>query len=256
MSAIALKYGAFDLQTDKITTTDTDIYSPPKNNVQADKLAGADGAVIVKTNFEPKTFTVAGRIRGSTREETEKLIDAFNTAMMQPNQAFDIARSGDIRRYVSTAQGIIISTSGHNTAGFSVDFMCPTGVASDTYNTALLSPSNVATSTASLGVTVGGTYQAEPVIKLKINTLTGGAAKRITVTNGSTMRGVSVTRNWIAGDTIEIDCLRKTVFVNSVPTDYLGQFPVWVVGPGVIAYSDDFTARDVTIESIYVRRWL
>lgn len=256
MSLVAMNFGGFNLQSGQVLVHETDVYSPPRNNVQADKLAGADGAVIVKTAFEPKTFQIAGRLRTNSREETENLINTFNTALMQPNQAFDIQFGGDVRRYVATAQNIMISSRGLSSAGFTVDFLCPRGVGSDTYNTVFLSPTTVSTSTAVLGITAGGTYQVEPLIKLTVNTVTGGTAKKITITNGSTMRGISVTRTWANGDKVEIDCLNKTLYVNNVPIDYLGQFPVWSTGSGAMSYVDDFTTRDVSIEAIYVRRWL
>lgn len=256
MASIPIQFGSFSLQSSTVTSTATDVYSPPKNNVQAEKLAGSDGAVIVRSVLEPKTFRVEGYIRGDTREQTEALINAFNTAVFQPNQAFDIEYGGDTRRYVSTVSNVIISTRGTSTATFSAEFICPTGVGSDTYNSILLSPTVLTTSTGTFGISAGGTYLVEPLITLTVIAVTGGTSKRISITNGSTLRGISITRNWIAGDKIELNTLKKTIYVNNAPHEYLGQFPTWTVGPGVIAYSDDFTTRSVSVEAIYVRRWL
>ncbi|MDI9934681.1 phage tail family protein [Rhodococcus sp. IEGM 1351] len=257
MSAIGIQYGDFDLQTEEVTTTSTDVYSSPRNNVQADKLAESDGAVIVKTAYEPKTFTAEGYLRTDTVEDTQRLMDDFKVALSVPNQAFDIDHAGDTRRYVATAQNVIITNPrGRTRAGFSVEFLCPSGVGSDTYASVLLASKNFSTSTATLGITAGGTYQVEPIITLTVNTVTGGTAKTITVNNDVTRRGLAVTRTWSNGDVLEIDSLNKTIFVNNVPVNFSGQFPVWKPGVGSIGYVDDLTTRDVTVTADYIRRWL
>lgn len=257
MTAVALSFGDYDLQTDTVVTTSTDVFSAPKNNIQADKLAESDGAVIVKTSYDVKIFTVEGLLRTDTREDTQQLMDEFKVALSQPNQAFDIEFAGDIRRYVATAQNIIISNSRmRSTAGFSVEFLCPSGVGSDTYSSTLLASSNFSTSTATLGITAGGTYQAEPVIVVTVNTVTGGTTKTILINNDVTRRGISVTRTWANADVLEIDSLNKTIYVNNVPVEFTGQFPVWKPGVGSIGYVDDFTTRDVTVTADYIRRWI
>ncbi|MDV7992056.1 phage distal tail protein [Rhodococcus sp. IEGM 1374] len=251
-----MQFGAFNLQDDRVRTVETDVYSPPKNDVQSDRLAGGDGAVIVKRSFDQKIFSIRGTLKADTREDLERLINEFNTAIFQPNQAFDIDYAGMVRRFVATAQNVIITTRGFTTAGFSVEFVCPSGVGSDTFNTVMLNATAVTTATASLAVNVGGTYKAEPTIRMTVNAVTGGATKRVAITNGSTQRGVSIVRTWAVGDVLEIDSLNKTIYVNNAPVDYIGQFPVWPAGAGVIGYVDEFTTREVTLNGFYVRRYL
>jgi len=106
---IGLKYGDFDLQANGVTTTDTDLYSAPQNAVQADDLAEADGSLIVQQRYKSKTFTITGRLRTDTVALTDQLIDTFKIAMSRKNQAFDIDYAGGIRRYLATAQNIIIT---------------------------------------------------------------------------------------------------------------------------------------------------
>ncbi|KSZ59659.1 hypothetical protein Z045_05670 [Rhodococcus pyridinivorans KG-16] len=257
MSAIPVTYGPYSLQTTNVRTTRTNVFSAPRNNIQADKLAESDGAVIVKAQLEPKIFTVEGILRTDSIEATQHLMDQFKAALSVPNQALDIQYAGDTRRFISTAQNIMLSNDrGLASAGFSVEFLCPSGVGTDTYASTLLAPTAITTSTASLGVNIGGTYQAEPTIVLTINTLTGGTNKTVTVTNDVTRRGVAVTRDWAAGDKLEIDTLGKRIYVNNIPMDFIGQFPVWEPGPGSIGVMDDFGARDATVNVEYVRRWL
>lgn len=253
---IGLLYGTFDMQADGVRVLDTNVYSSPPNKIQADKLAESDGALVVKQQYDPKTFTVDGLLKSATIAGLENLIDTFKAAMAVKNQAFDIDYAGGIRRYLASAQNVIITKTANTVASFSVEFLSPDGVGWDVDSTALLTPTGITASNVSNAITVGGTYQAEPLIEVTVNTITGGTDKTLTISNGSTLRGISITRTWTAGDVLEIDSLKKTVYVNDIATEFSGQFPRWEVGAGSITYLDNFTARDVTIEASYTRRWL
>ncbi|RAN78020.1 hypothetical protein B5P43_18485 [Bacillus sp. SRB_336] len=257
VSATGIKYGSFDLQSANVTTTDTDIYSAPNNLVQADKIANADGAVIVKQLYDSKTFTLNGILHSDSILATDALIDQFKAAMAMKNQPLDIDFNGMTRRYLATAQNIVVSRNkGLSSAGFSVQMLSPDGMGWDVMSSSLLIPTSVTTANAALAITIGGSYNAEPLITYTVNTLTGTATNTVTVSNGTTLRGLWITRAWTAGDHVEIDALKKTVFVNNVPTDFKGQFPKWDIGPGVISWLDDFSARDATITASYTARYL
>lgn len=258
MAGTSIKYGSFDLQTANVTVTDTDIYAAPNNLVQADKIANADGAVVVKQLYDSKTFTLNGFIHGTDSiQATDLLIDQFKAAMSMKNQPLDISFNGTTRRYLATAQNVIISRSkGLTTAGFSVQMLSPDGMGWDVMSSSLLIPTSVTAANAALTITVAGSYNAEPLITYTVNTFTGTTTNTITISNGTTLRGLWITRTWTAGDHVEIDALKKTVFVNNVPTDFKGQFPKWDIGAGVLSWLDDFTARDATITASYTARYL
>lgn len=253
---IGILYGSFNMQADGVTVTDTNVYSSPPNKIQADKLAESDGALVVKQQYDSKTFTVEGYLRADTLTDLELLMDAFKAAMAVKNQAFDIDYAGGVRRYLASSQNVILAKSSNTTAGFSVEFLSPDGVGWDVESTSLLTPTGITLSNVLSSITVGGTYQAEPLIEVTINTITGGTDKTLTVSNGTSLRGLSVTRTWTAGDVLEIDTLTKSVYVNDIPVEFSGQFPRWMVGAGSIGYLDNFSARDITIEASYTRRWL
>jgi len=137
-----------------------------------------------------------------------------------------------------------------------VEFLSPDGMGWDLSSTALLTPTGISTATSTLLITVGGSYQSEPLIIATINTVTGGTGGSITVSNNVTLRGLTITRTWANGDVIEIDSSRKTLYVNDLPTEFIGQFPKWDVGPGGIGWLDDFTTRDVTLQASHTQRWL
>lgn len=256
---IGVKYGTFNMQDAAagLRVTSTDVYSSPENQIQADALAEADGALIVKQQYKSKTFTVEGLIRKTTIADLETAIDAFKAAMAVKNQAFDIDYAGGIRRYLASAQNVIIARGDRQTsAPFSVQFLSPDGMGWSLDSTALLSPTGVSISKASNPITVLGTYQCEPFIRVTVNTVTGGTTKTITISNDTSLRGISIQRTWANGDVLEIDSMKKTVYVNNIATPFTGQFPIFAVGAGALGYLDDFTTRDATIEASYTRRWL
>lgn len=253
---IGIKFGSFDMQSGGCTVTDTDVDSSPPNSIQADQLPEADGAIVVKQQYTSKTFTVNGILQASSLAALKTLRDSFKLAMSVKNQAFDVNEDGTIRRYLCNAQNVILARTSTTTAGFSVQMQSPDGMGWDIDSTSLLSAQAVTLSTQLIPVTIDGTYQAEPYISLILGSVTVGTGDTITISNGVTLRSISVTRSWAAGDKLEIDSLKKTVFVNNSPVEFNGQFPRWDIGTGSIGYLDNFTSRNGTLAVTYTRRWL
>ncbi len=254
---ISVKYGSLDMQADGVTVTDSDVYSTPKKDVQTEKLAETDGSIIVKTTYESKIFTVNGYMQAVDIPTLDALIDTVKAALNLESQNFDIDYAGSTRRYIATADNIIVTRpTGMNTCTFSVEFTCASPVGADTTTSTLLSSTAITTTTAQPAITVSGSYQAEPLILLTLTSLTGGTSKTVTIQNGSTLRGISVTRNWANGDVLEIDSFNMQVFVNNAIVPVSGQFPRWDVGAGTISYIDNLTTRSASITATYTRRFL
>lgn len=242
----------------QVFTTDTpDYFNAPPINIQAETLAESDGASIVKRKLDPKTFKMNGYMQTADTPSLDLLIDSFKRALNKQNQNFDLAYGGSIRRHTATPQNIIISRDkGLNTAGWSVEFYCANPVGADTTTSSLLNATTITSSTSTSPITVDGSYKAEPFITVTVNSLTIGSGGTITISNDSTLRGLSVQRTWQPGDVLTIDVLNKNVYVNNGVVEFTGQFPVFDPGSGGIDYLDDFSARNVTISATYTRRFL
>lgn len=257
---IGLSFGDYNMQTDGCRVHETDVFSSPPNKIQADQLPEADGAVIVKQQYTSKTFTVEGKLQqgldGSVLTMRE-LEDAFKLAMSSKNQAFDVEEDGVVRRYLANAQNVVLARRSNKMSAFSVEMLSPDGMGWDVDSTSLLSATGITVSTVQTPITVEGTYRAEPLITAVINSFTGTGDRTVTISNGSTLRSISITLStWTAGDIIEIDSLNKTIYVNNAPVEFSGQFPRWDVGDGTIGWLDTFTARSVTLTASYQKRWL
>ena len=244
------------MQDDGVTVTESDIYSAPPNDIQAAELAERDGALIVQQRYKAKRFTVEGHIQKSTVEALESALDAFKAALSIKNQALDIDYAGGVRRYLASAENIILARSAPTSVGFSVEFLSPDGMGWDVDSSELLAVTSVTNSAQSFAINVGGSYQAEPLITVTLSSVTGATSKTVTITNGVSLRGISITRTWTSGDVLEINSMDRTVYVNDVATDFLGQFPIWATGAGTIEYLDDFTTRSVSITASYTKRYL
>lgn len=256
---IGFKFGTFTMQnpTDGITVHDTDVDNPPENDIQADELAERDGALIVQQRYRAKRFTVDGYIQKDSLLELKAALDVFKAALAVKNQAFDVNHGdGEIRRYLASVKNMAFSRSSPTTRGFSIEFLSPDGMGWGIDTSELLASTAISSSTLSSAVDVGGSYKAEPLIVVTLGAVTGGTAKTITISNGVTLRGLSVTRTWTAGDVLEIDSMNRTVYVNDVATDFSGQFPTWDTGAGTIEYLDDFTTRTAAIVASYTKRYL
>lgn len=256
---IGIKYGTYNLQdpANGVWVHGTDVYSAPESALQADTLAEADGSVVVQQRYKSKTFTIEGILRRDDLPSLEAAMDEFKAAMTVKNQAFDLDYAGGVRRYLSYASNVILTRKNRGTsATFNVSFLCPDGVGWSVDSTALVASTGITTATSNIGVTVSGSYKCEPLTRLTFNTVSGGTDKTVTVSNGSTQRGLAIRRNWVSGDVLEIDSLKKLVYVNNLSVTFTGQFPWWETGAGSVAYLDDFTSRDVTMTSSYTRRWL
>lgn len=253
---IGVKYGSFNMQANGFRVTDTDVYSAPEKAIQADSLAERDGALVVKQQYKSKVFKVEGWFKkdGITLAETAR--DEFMLAMSKTNQPFDIDYKGGIRRYLASAQNIIVSKKGISSFGFSVQFLSPDGMGWDTASTALIASANITTSSAEIPVSIQGTYKADPTTRLSFFTVAGGTGKTVSIGNAATLRQIQITRDWVSGDVLEIDTLNGYVRVNGIDTDFIGQLPSFQPGDNALSYVDGFTSRDVTVTSSYTRRWL
>lgn len=253
-----VSYGGFDMQANGVRTVETpDLYNAPENNIQADALAERDGSLIVKQQFGSKSFTVNGYLRATSDAALESLMDTFKQAMAVKNQPFDIDHAGSVRRYLGSARNDIISRQGPSTAAFSVQFFSADGVGWDTSSSPLIAATSVTQSVASIPFTVGGTYKAEPYIKVTVNTITGGGTnKTMTLGNANSLRSISIVWTWAAGDVLEMDTLKGTLYVNGLVVPYSGSLLTFDPGANGLTYNDEFTTRDVTVVASYTRRWL
>lgn len=252
-----MTFDGFDMQAGGIVTSRTTFYSPAKRNIQEEQLAESDGVVFVKDFLGAKSFTCSGTLKASTIAATDTLIDTFLAAMNKSKKLFVIDYAGGSRQIMVTPQlPIIVREDGLNLATWSIEFKSENSAASDTTSSTLITSTAITTTATPIALTVVGSYKAEPYITFTLTSVTGGTSKTITISNGTSLRGISINRTWANGDILEIDSLNKTVYVNSVAVESTGLWPSWDSGAGSLLYNDDFTTRSGTIVATYTKRYL
>lgn len=257
---IAITYNGYSLQNGTIVTTETDLFSPPKRDVQVDRLAHADGGRIVQQFWNTRDFTVSGHIQADGQATLHATIDQFNAALSQQNGILNVTIDGGTSRIIyCTAQELIIAKNrGNTTAAFTAHFISADGMMWDSSSTptTLLAATTVTAGSVDVSTTVLGSYKAQPLIRYVLNSFTGSGARSVTLSNSLNLKGITISRTWTAGDVLEVDCINMLVYVNSVSTDYTGQFPEFTPGITAIRCVDNFTARNATLSATYTQRWL
>lgn len=252
----AITYDTINLQDNGITTTAIDIYSSAPIVNQLEAVAFDDGGVLVRKRLDSKTINVSGYLRESTNSDLDDTIDFFHASLNKKSKFLDVDYGSSTRRYVATPENVIVTRPrGLNYATFDIQFIVPSGVGQDVDTTELLND-NTTTSNVDFGFTVDGSYKAEPLIEVTINSVTDGTGGTVTLTNTATLESVAIDADYTAGDLLEVDTENKEIRINGGVVDYTGRIPFWTPGGGFINYTDTFSARDTDIVMTYTKRYI
>lgn len=252
---IEITYNGLALHSEPYSVTRYDGYGMPTREVKTVELARQDGAIQVAQRLGSRTITVEGQIKAEGKPELINAIDQLKAYLYSHNGTLVVVDEDGIERtWECTPTNVAIVREGGSAdmAGYSIAFYCPKPYS--TSEAVELLNENITTQPVYLALNVGGTYPANPVIVLTINSMTAGE-QTITVGNQTQDRSIEITTAFTAGDTITIDTDKKEVYINTVKSDYSGAFPSWGVGGGSLSYVDTASARDVDIVLTYnVRR--
>lgn len=219
------------------------------------KLASQSKSVLTSSEYATKMITVRIAIARESRELLDQSIDELY-ALLQPIEKYlDIQVAGQTRRYTATVTRI---TTRDNSGGFAriiVEFTCSDPFGYELNQTTLLDET-ITTGSSSTNISVGGSGDATPYITVDVVAVTGATNKTLAIRNGETGIGISLTRTWIAGDTLTINGVNKEVRVNGVLVSANGKTPHFDAGLRVFAHSDDFTTRTLDITATYFKRYI
>lgn len=251
---IDIIYDSFSLQSNGVTTSSIGAYNTPPRDLQIESLAGADGGILVESRWRSATIPASGTLNASSQLELETLIQTFKRSLNKEAKELKVTDSNDFATWIATPGAITIErTRGLTKANWSVDFSCPNPFSTAGAGITLLS-TTATTATITSSITVSGSYRAEPLMVVTLNSFTGAGDQTISLQNGKTFAGITITRTWVAGDEIEIDSLNLSVKVNGIESDFTGLFPTWEPGQGVVYYNDSLTTRDADILVTYTKR--
>ena len=195
-----------------------------------------------------------------TRPDREQYLVARSELLKYLNKrtkVLQVPRDSQPTEYTATMSNVIFSDVGGGFANFDIEFTCsdPYGYERDTV---YLLEAHTVTATSediTLSEAIRGDTDSPGVIRVAIQSVTDPTSKTIEIISQAG-ENISITRNWEAGEVLEIDMLNKTVKVNGILTDYTGVY--WDFKPDDLnfTYSDDFTTREVDITAYYRPRVL
>lgn len=244
---ITLSYNQFLLTSEPYNITSYDGYSQAKRELKTVELARTDGSVLMSDRLTDKTITVTGQIKTDTPGDLLEAIKELKRRMYPSERTLSVLdEDGVTREWEATPSAPIITRQrgGATQAFYTIEFYCPKPYSTSASNELL--NDTITTQDATLGMTIPGSYPAAPVVTLTINSITAGE-QSITIKNPASVRGITITGGFEAGDTLVIDMANLTVYLNTDKIDYEGVFTKWLPGAGSINYVDTASSRDVDI---------
>lgn len=250
-----------DLQSGDFRVTDTDAFGSAERDIKALQLAREDGAVAVFKRFKDRNINVNGYIKSTDKASAEASLDQLKTLVASANLGnLDVGYRNGIRRWNVLNANIIIGRSGQDISyiPYSMQFYSPKPYATDNTTSNIITPATLTTGSNYLAAAVLGSYPAQPVFTLTVNSISPTISSvDIIIGNSAEGRYLTIRGIRTAGDVITVDCQNKQLFINGVLTlPYGGQFPLWAPGPGTVEVSDTASTRNISISDSYPPRWL
>lgn len=234
---------------------DHDFNKLPERIVAINKLARSNKSVVTSAEYSAKEVSVIFHLYGCDRDEAEEALVALKGQLRTVNGDLVVKQASIDTTYSDATLNEISYEWFSNKIILTLVFIVADPIGYEDSNTVLLN-TTITASTASNAVSNAGSFDAEPIINITVTTVTGGTDQSLSVTNEETGQGITLTRTWANGDTVEVNSDAKTVVINGASSDFTGQFPVFPPGTGSLGYSDTFTTRSVNLSVTYQKHYV
>lgn len=254
---ITVVFASNDLnQVPGLLVLDRGDLEPGKRELKQFKLARTSKSVLTTAEYVSKQIPITAAITRSSRELLEASLDTLYSLLQDFESTLDIRQSGADRRYQATVASVKIVNTKGGYAKVGITFECSDPFGTDLEQSTLLDGSTDTTGSATFQIAVGGSAEVRPIITLEFDDLTDGTDATVSVVNSQTGVGISVTRDWVNGDVLEIDGQELAVRVNGIDINPDGKIPIFIPGLRQIGYTDNFTARTMTIGAVYTKKYI
>ena len=230
----------------------------PEKEIDAIRLALADGERIVAQNFTFKRITVYGHFYVGTRAAYEASRDAllmhFNS---QTTQALVFEQSGSNRRYMATYENMQFDYKDNGTCFVVITYRC-TEPFGEEVDTTVFFDETITEETTRV-IDAGGNIYALPKISARIADLDDDEVEQTVVMSigqGTDTRRIAITRIWTINDTVTINSKKQRVYVNGQQVAFEGQWPR-LLGTNTMRFNiPDATSFEVDLLVSYNKRYL
>jgi hypothetical protein len=240
--SINLMVNGTSLQSTNFVTSTIGDDTAPSQSIDLVKITRLDGEKLLSTSFNPKTITIAGRIKGSSLADLENQIDMFKKAVTVTEGRLDIQYAGNVRRWVISTQSVSIERAGYHVtiAPFSVSFVTYdppfarniTGLDGQlSYNEAL-SVLNQNVQAFESTISFDGSAQPRPIITYIIDTANN--LDTITEQVIGKKNILSVSTAFTSGDQLVFDTEKNRVLLNGRQINFEGVFPEYDLGDNTV----------------------
>lgn len=232
-----------------------DFNNLPTRELSIYKLARANKSVLTSAEYSQKEVTVQFHLRGCDRGETEAVMVSLKSYLRPVNQQLIVSQAGVDVTYNNATMNELNYTWYSNKMLITLVFTVADPIGFEEDETVMLN-TTVTVAASSNPINNAGSFDAEPVVNMTVTTVTGGSNQSLAIKNEETGQGITLTRTWTDGDTVEIDSDNKTVTINGTNSDFTGQFPTFPPGTGSLGYSDTFSTRSVDLTVTYQKHYL
>lgn len=199
----------------------------PEKEINAIRLALADGERIVSQSFTHKKITVFGHFYAGTRMAYETARDAllmhFNS---QTVQSLVFEQSGADRRYMATYETMTFDYKDNGTCFVVITYRCTEPFGEEVKSSTFFE--DTIDEEITLVKDSGGNIYGLPKITARIESIDSDEDERtfvFSLSHGTDTRRMAITRIWAENDTISINSKKQRVYVNGQQVAFEGQWP-------------------------------
>lgn len=264
---IAITFNNYSLQSSTVITSEIQHENFVQKRLNIQKFAQKEGGRLVSPEFDVKTISMRGTIKGTSQSNLESTIDTFKKNLNASEKNLDIDYSGGTRRYIATCSKILIDRKRYTVdmVDFELEFMVnnpPFGTNLDTNTLEDLANtgSSAATVTGEIDgyADFSGTFRPNPIVKITFNSVTGVNNIRLLVTNGDGYLSGTYIENhkFYNGDVLIIDTKEGTVQINGTDVDFIVGFPRFTLNNNSYTLKVIGNSYNIDLKIIYYQLWL
>lgn len=253
-----LQFDGHSLNTANVIIHSIQHYNAPEREINLFQIVHGNRSKAGRPSYSSKKIILKGTIQAESIAAFDTFLDEFKGYFTGIEKFLDIPHAGAIRRYTATLTADDIPREGglmHSEV--TLQFTCSIPFGYDVTPTSLTSVTNATAAINNSTFTVGGNVEFQyPTISVTLNSGTNMTGKTISISNNNNGQVCSITRDWVAGDTIFLDPYFSIVQVNGIEVDFSGAIPIFSKGPGALSITDNFNTRSINYSASQVRYWL
>lgn len=228
--------------------------SLPRMVIETEDIVRRDGQIVVSRRYQNKAIVIEAIILAPSRQAYEETMDELKYRLSPTERPLRLTQAGNSRYYTATLRSLSEDFIEAGKAQVTIEFQASNPFGRDGTTTVEQYVNTLAS--YNFTTTFAGSSRVYPVFRATLTAVTGGTAKTMLFGNSDTGQFVSITRDWVANDTVYINTENGDVSVNGLPEEYTGVLPYFEARSNAAYYTDDFTTRTVTLRLEYVKQYL